>query len=51
MPKDVYEELVIDLVVNCNLNMFEGRKIVKYLSDEGHIDYDALKEYYSNANR
>ena len=43
---DVYHDLVIDLVSNCGLTMFDARKIVKFLSDEGHIDYDTLKEYY-----
>lgn len=26
--------------------MFTARKIVDFLKQEGHIDYDALKEYY-----
>ena len=43
----VYEELVIDLVTNCNLNMFDARKIVNYLRGEGIVDDDILKEYYS----
>ena len=43
---DVYHSLTIDLVSNCGMNMFDARKVVKYLDDEGHIDYDALKEYY-----
>lgn len=47
--KDVYEELVIDLVTNCNLNMFQGRKIVDYLRSEGIIDYDILRKYYSES--
>lgn len=42
----VYEELVIDLVTNCNLTMFHARKIVNYLRGEGILDYDQLKEYY-----
>lgn len=44
--KNVYEELVIDLVTNCNLNMFQGHMIVDYLRNEGIIDYDALRKYY-----
>ena len=43
---DVYHSLVVDLVANCGLNMFVARKIVAFLQQEGHIDYDALKEYY-----
>lgn len=43
----VYEELIIDLITNCNLNAFNARKIVNYLRGEGIIDYDILKEYYS----
>ena len=44
--KNVYEELVIDLVTNCNLNMFQARKIVEYLRGEGIIDIDGLRKYY-----
>ena len=43
---DVYHNLVIDLVTNCNMNMFDARKVVNYLRDEGIMDYDILKEYY-----
>jgi len=43
---DVYNELVIDLVNNCGLNAFEARKVVASLDENGHIDYDALKEHY-----
>lgn len=43
---DVYHDLVIDLVSNCGLNMFTARKVVDFLQQEHHIDYDALKEYY-----
>lgn len=43
---DVYHDLVIDLVSNCGLNMFTARKVVDFLKQECHIDYDALKEYY-----
>lgn len=50
MPKDVYEELAIDMVINCNMNMFDARKAVKFLDEEGHIDYDALKEHYLSEN-
>ena len=43
---DVYHDLVIDLVSNCRLDMFTARKIVNFLKEENHIDYDALKEHY-----
>lgn len=43
---DIYHDLVIDLVSNCGLNMFSARKVVDFLKQECHIDYDALKEYY-----
>lgn len=43
---DVYHDLVVDLVANCGLNMFTARKVVDFLKQECHIDYDALKEYY-----
>lgn len=43
---DVYNDLVIDLVSNCQLNMFTARKVVDFLKQEQHIDYDALKEHY-----
>lgn len=43
---DVYHDLVVDLVSNCGLNMFTARKVVDFLKEECHIDYDALKEYY-----
>lgn len=46
MIKSVYEELVIDLVTNCNMTMFDARKVVNYLRGEGLVDYDGLKEYY-----
>lgn len=49
MVNSVYEELVIDLVTRCNLNMFQSRKIVNYLRGEGILDYDQLKEYYSES--
>lgn len=47
MVKSVYEELVIDLITNCNMNAFQARKVINYLKDEGILDYDNLKEYYS----
>ena len=47
MIKSVYEELVIDIVTNCNTNMHEARKVINYLRGEGILDYDILKEYYS----
>lgn len=47
MINDVYAELVIDIVMHCNTNAFTARKIVDFLKKEGHIDYDALKEYYA----
>lgn len=43
----VYEELVIDLIKNCGMNAFQSRKVVDYLRGEGILDYDGLKEYYS----
>lgn len=43
---DVYHELVIDLTSNCGLDMFTARKVVNFLTQQGHVDYDALKEYY-----
>ena len=43
---DVYEELALDLVTECGLRMFTARKVVKYLQNNGHVDYDALKERY-----
>lgn len=46
MNEDLYEELALDLVSNCGLNMFSARKVVEFLKEENHIDYDALKEYY-----
>lgn len=43
---DVYNELAIDLLTACSLNMFQAKKIVAFLCNEGFIDYDFLKEYY-----
>ncbi len=43
---NIYHDLAIDLVKNCRIDMFTARKIVDFLKQEGHIDYDALKEYY-----
>ena len=50
MIKSVYEELVIDLITNCNMNAFLARKVVDYLRGEGILDYDILKEYYSESD-
>lgn len=46
MSDSVYEDLVIDIVTHCNMNMFQARKVVNYLRGEGILDYDILKEYY-----
>lgn len=46
MAYAVYEELIIQLVTECNMNMFDARKVVNYLRGEGILDYDILKEYY-----
>ena len=47
MVKSVYNELVIDLITNCDINGIQAWKIVNYLQNEGILDYDILKEYYS----
>jgi hypothetical protein len=44
---DVYNELAIDLVSECGLNMFAARKVVDFLKQGQYIDYDALKESYA----
>jgi hypothetical protein len=44
---DVYNELAIDLVSDCGLNMFAARKVVDFLKQGQYIDYDALKESYA----
>ena len=46
MTESIYEELAIDIVTNCSVNMFTARKVVEYLQSEGLIDYDNLKEHY-----
>ena len=46
MPKDMYEELVIDLVSNCKMNMFDARRIVNYLRSESIVSNDTLREHY-----
>lgn len=43
----VFDELVIDIITNCNTNAFLANKVVNYLRGEGILDYDILKEYYS----
>lgn len=43
---DVYNELAIDLVETCGLNMFTARRVVSALDDLGLLDYDMLKEKY-----
>lgn len=43
----VYDELVIDLIENCRMTAFDARKAVNYLKDQGILDYDQLKEYFS----
>ena len=48
---DVYSDLVIDLVSNCGMNMFDARKLVNYLRGEGILDSDTLKKYYFEARR
>lgn len=45
--ESMYENLMIDIVSNCNTTMFEVRKIVNYLKAEGILDYDILTEYFS----
>lgn len=40
------EELAIELVEMCSLNMYTARRIVKALDDIGILDYDVLKEIY-----
>jgi hypothetical protein len=45
--KSDYEDLMIDIVSNCNTNLFETRKVINYLLEQGILDYDILKEYYS----
>lgn len=47
MANSVFDELVIDIITNCNTNAFEARKIVNYLRGEGILDYDILKEYFT----
>lgn len=46
MAYAVYEELIIQLVTECNMTMFDARKVVNYLRGEGILNYDILKEYY-----
>jgi len=46
MERSVYKELAIDLLTICELGMDQAEAIVKFLSVEGFIDYDQLKEYY-----
>lgn len=48
MERSVYEELTIDLITNCRMNAFDARKVVSFLEDRGIIDYDNLKEIYSD---
>ena len=46
MSQSVYDDLVIDIIKNCNTNAFEARKVVTYLRGEGILDYNILKKYY-----
>ena len=48
MERSVYEELTIDLITNCRMNAFDARKVVSFLEDRCIIDYDNLKEIYSD---
>lgn len=50
MLTDVYKELAIDLLTVINLSIEDAQKVVKFLDDEGLIDYDVLKEYYLDIN-
>lgn len=47
---DVYKELAIDLLTCCELGKDQADAIVKFLDNEGLIDYDNLKEYYAGLN-
>ena len=44
---DIYNELAIDLVSDCGLNMFTARKVVDFLKQGQYIDHEALKESYA----
>jgi hypothetical protein len=44
---DVYNELAIDLVSICGLNMFAARKVVDFLKQGQYIVYERLKESYA----
>lgn len=46
MSINVYEELAIELVEECQINKFLAVKIIDYLVEIGQLDYDALKERY-----
>lgn len=48
MTDSVYDELVIDLIKNCNINAFNAWKIVTFLREKDILDYDNLKEYYED---
>ena len=42
----IYRDIVIDIVSNCGMSMFDAGKVVNYLRGEGILDYDTLKEHY-----
>lgn len=43
---DVYNELAIDLVKEFSMTKFEADKIVKFLMNNGYLDFGYLEEYY-----
>lgn len=46
----VYDELALDLMALCAvpLSLEQAKEVVSFLKSEGHIDFDALKEYYDD---
>jgi len=48
MMTSVYKKLAIDLLKTCDLGLDKAERIVKFLQNYGLVDYDTLKEYYSD---
>lgn len=48
MANDYYKELAYDIFANTESSMALAEEIVKWLKGEGLLDYDSVKEYYTD---
>lgn len=49
MVNDLLSELAYDIMANTDtVTIEQAKEVVKFLNTEGILDYDVLKEYYSD---